>query len=271
MNASATQSSTGPISPLFLAHGSPMLALTDIPAHRFLRELGETLPVPKGIVILSPHWETAGQRLSAPGPLETIHDFGGFPRALFEIEYPAEASTDLVAKVSERLDAVGIRASKDASWGLDHGAWVPLSLVFPKLSVPVVELSLPHGSTPASVHALGRSLASLAQEGYLLIGSGSTTHNLRKLSPEGSAPADWAERFDAWIDSGLDDADIRYFGDLESVENFRLAHPTEEHLLPLFFAMGAAGRDVPAELLHRSYSHGSISMSYFSFPVADAA
>lgn len=264
-----TQSNT--ISPVFLAHGSPMLALTKIPAHQFLNNLGASLPKPKGIVILSPHWETNGQKVSAPGPLKTIHDFYGFPQALFDIDYPAEASAELVGEVMKLLGSNGIEAEEDASWGLDHGAWVPLSLLYSELSVPVVELSLPHGSTPESVHALGRSLAPLAKQGILLIGSGSTTHNLRRISQEGSPTPAWASEFDKWIDDGLRQGQISWFSDLENAPNFRLAHPTEEHLLPLFFAMGAAGQDVPAELMHRSYSHGSISMSYYRFPVQLAA
>ncbi|WP_417667912.1 dioxygenase [Roseibium sp.] len=259
------------LSPLFLAHGSPMLALTDIPAHRFLRSLASQMAQPKGIIVLSAHWETPDQRISAPGPLPTIHDFGGFPQALFDIQYPAEASAELVAEVERHLSANNITARTDDSWGLDHGAWVPLSLVYPDLAVPIVALSLPNSSTPESLHALGRSLAPLTRDGILLVGSGSTIHNLRKLQPEGSPAADWAESFDAWVDEGLAGGDIRYFSDLDAAPDFRSAHPTDEHFLPLFFAMGAAGKNVPAELLHRSYSHGSLSMSYFRFPVDEAA
>jgi len=260
-----------PISPLFLAHGSPMLALTDIPAQRFLKDLGGKIPAPKGIVILSPHWETDGQKVSAPGTLKTIHDFYGFPKPLYDIDYPAEASAGLVGHVAELLQTAEIEAEEDPSWGLDHGAWVPLSLLYPDLSVPVVELSLPHGSTPESLHALGRGLAPLAGQGILLIGSGSTTHNLREIASEGAPVPPWAKTFDAWIDEGLRQGKISWFADLDEAPDFRRVHPTEEHLLPLFFAMGAAGRDVPAKLLHRSYSHGSISMSYYSFPAAEAA
>ncbi|MEJ8475024.1 DODA-type extradiol aromatic ring-opening family dioxygenase [Roseibium algae] len=266
----AENKQTGAVAPLFLAHGSPMLALSDIPARRFLLKLARDLPNIRGIVILSPHWETRGQRVSAAGKLKTIHDFRGFPPDLYEIQYPAEANADLVSLVMDQLRGSKIAAREDASWGLDHGAWVPLSLVYPELSVPVVELSVPFGSTPETIHALGRGLAPLAMQGIQIIGSGSTTHNLREIAPEGSEPAAWAVDFDAWVDEGLAAADISWFSDIEAVPGIRLAHPTEEHFLPLFFAMGAAGTNVPAELLHRSYSHGSLSMSYFRFPVAEA-
>lgn len=259
------------IAPLFLAHGSPMLAITDIPANRFLRSLAGTMPEVKGIVILSPHWETEGQKISAPGALKTIHDFGAFPQALFDIQYPAQASADLVRRVAQLLQTAKIPAEEDGSWGLDHGAWVPLSLAYPDPSVPVVELSLPYDSTPESVHALGRSLAPLSEQGILIIGSGSTTHNLRELFPEGTDPAPWAIRFDQWLEEGLNRGKIEWFSDLNAGPEFRRAHPTEEHLLPLFFAMGASGREAAPELLHRSYSHGTISMSYYRFPSAEAA
>ncbi len=117
------------VSPLFLAHGSPTLAITDIPAHRFLRGLATSLEDPKAIVVLSAHWETDGLKISAPGPLRTIHDFRGFPKELYNISYPAEASQELVSRITQSLSAKGISVTEDASWGLDHGTWVPLSLL----------------------------------------------------------------------------------------------------------------------------------------------
>ena len=253
------------ISPLFLAHGSPMLALTDIPAQRFLKELGAKIPAPKGIVILSPHWETDGQRISAPGNLKTIHDFYGFPKPLYDITYSANASTELVGQVKGLLQSHGIVAKEDTTWGLDHGAWVPLSLLYPKLSVPVVELSLPHGSTPESVHALGRSLAPLSEQGILLIGSGSTTHNLRLIDREGAPAPQWATTFDEWIDDGLRKGDISWFADLNGAPEFRRAHPTEGHLLPLFFAYGAAGEQVKPERVHHSRQFGFFAWDSWFF------
>ncbi|MBO6758028.1 MAG: dioxygenase [Roseibium sp.] len=256
---------TGPIAPVFLAHGAPTLATADIPAHHFLKGFAGGRPGPTGIVVLSPHWETPDLRVSAPGSLKTIHDFRGFPDALYEISYPATATAELVQAVTQCLTDSGHTTRQDASWGLDHGAWVPLSLAFPDAGIPVVALSLPHGSTPESVFALGRSLTPLADDGVLIVGSGSTTHNLKAIEPEGTAPPDWATAFDAWIDEGLQAGDIGYFLDLDQAPHFRTAHPTEEHLLPLFFAFGAAGDGARPELLHRSYAHGSLSMSYFSF------
>jgi len=253
------------LAPLFLAHGAPALAFEETPAHTFLRSLGSRYSGLKGVVILSPHWETDGLRISASGRLKTIHDFRGFSEELHAIDYPASASDELVGTVKDLLVSAGHEVRPDPEWGLDHGAWVPLSLAFPEPDFPVVALSLPHGSTPESVHALGRALAPLANEGILLIGSGSTTHNLRQVAPQGSQTPDWVGEFDAWLDTGLEGGAIEYFSDLTAAPHFRLAHPTEEHLLPVFFALGAADGEAKPELLHRSYEYGTLSMSYYRF------
>jgi 4,5-DOPA dioxygenase extradiol len=256
---------TNHLSPVFFAHGAPVLAVEDTAASRFLKGFAASRPKPEAILILSAHWETEGLKLSAPGRLRTYHDFRGFPKALYEIGYPAVADeTHVNAAVSLLADA-GHEVELDAEWGLDHGAWVPLSLAYPAADIPVVALSLPRGSTPTSLFALGAALSPLASEGVLLAGSGSTTHNLREIGPQGSATPDWARRFDRWLDEGLASGSIAWFDDLEDNPDFRRNHPTEEHLLPLFFAFGAGGAGAQPELLHRSYEFGAISMSYFNF------
>lgn len=264
-----------PLPTLFLAHGSPMLALTDIPAQRYLKELGTQLPPVESIVIMSPHWETKGLRVNGVGPLKTIHDFRGFPRELYEVQYPAEATCGLVGSVMAHLNGAGLSVTADNDWGLDHGAWVPLSLLFPKLEVPVVQVSVPYSSTPSEIFAIGKALAPLREKGVLLVGSGGTVHNLRELAPEGAPAPLWVKQFDAYLDKGLETGKIESFECIEKVTDFRRAHPTEEHLMPLFFAMGGAadetGRAPAPHLLHRSYSHGSISMSYWSFGESELA
>ena len=253
------------IPPVFLAHGAPTLALDETAANRFLKRFAENQPTSKSILILSAHWETDGLKLSAPGPLRTIHDFRGFPAPLYEITYTVSTAEDQVDEAAKLLEASGYDVELDSSWGLDHGAWVPLSLAYPDADIPVTALSLPHGSTPASVYALGRALAPLKDQGVLIVGSGSTTHNLREIHPQGSDAAEWAKGFDAWLDEGLTSGSIDYFGDLELAPDFRRAHPTDEHLLPLFFAFGAGGPETRPDLLHRSYEYGTLSMSYFRF------
>lgn len=250
---------------VFFAHGAPTLALEDTAASRFLKSFADVTPTPEAIVILSAHWETPGLRLSAPGRLRTYHDFQGFPTALYDIDYPAIADEDQVDEVARLLENQGHDVILDSEWGLDHGAWVPLSLAYPEADIPVIALSLPFGSTPATLFKLGRDLAPLKTKGYLIVGSGSTTHNLRRIAPQGSPAPDWVCGFDNWLDQGLEAGSIEYFKDLEAAPDFRKNHPTEEHLLPLFFAFGAGEPKTKPKLLHRSYEYGSISMSYIDF------
>ncbi|MEP3430040.1 MAG: class III extradiol ring-cleavage dioxygenase [Roseibium sp.] len=253
------------VPPMFLAHGAPTLAIDDTPARRFLKTLSSSLPTPRFIVILSAHWETDGVKLSAPGPLRTYHDFAGFPQQLHDIFYPAVSDEMSVDEVAQMLEMNGYDVELDDQHGLDHGAWVPLSLVFPKSDVPVVAISLPIGSSPQSVHKIGRTLAPLANKGVLIIGSGSTTHNLRKMDPNGSDVPAFVSDFDTWLDDGLKSSSIEYFEGLERQPDFRLNHPTNEHLLPLFFAFGAADPGAKPDLMHRSYEYAALSMSYFRF------
>lgn len=253
------------IPPVFFAHGAPTLAVQDTPASRFLRSFKSSLPELRFILILSAHWETDGLRVSAPGPLRTYHDFGGFPAELYEISYPAFAEPAAVAEVMNALTGAGLKANLDSAHGLDHGAWVPLFLAYPEADVPVVQISLARGSSAQSVYDLGKAVAPLAKNGVLIIGSGGTTHNLRALSPGGSDAPDWATRFDTWLEKGLESGSMAYFDDLPSAPDFRQNHPTEEHLLPLFFPFGAARGAAKPELMHRSYEYGSISMSYYRF------
>ncbi|WP_420412917.1 DODA-type extradiol aromatic ring-opening family dioxygenase [Roseibium sp.] len=253
------------IPPVFFAHGAPTLAVRDTPASRFLKGFSKSTPRPRFILILSAHWETPDLKMSAPGPLRTYHDFGGFSPDLYEITYPAFAEPNAVAEVMNTLVGAGLFAKLDDDHGLDHGAWVPLSLAYPDADIPVVQVSLPFNSTSKTVHDLGKAFASLAKTGVLIVGSGSTIHNLRAIGPDRGRAPDWAIRFDAWLEKGLESGSITYFEDLETIPDFRQSHPTEEHLLPLFFPFGAAGSGAKPELMHRSYEYGSISMSYFRF------
>ena len=256
---------TSRAAPMFMAHGAPTLAIDDTPASRFLKTIGSDRPAPRFILIMSAHWETDGLKLSAPGPLRTYHDFSGFPRALHEMSYPAVSEEHHVDQVARLLEKAGYEVELDDRHGLDHGAWVPLSLAYPAADIPVVAISLPRESTPGSLHRLGSVLAPLADENVLIVGSGSTTHNLRHLQPPGASVPDHVKAFDTWLDKGLEAGSIDYFEPLDQVEHFRINHPTDEHLLPLFFAFGARGPGANPQLLHRSYEYAALSMSYYRF------
>lgn len=251
---------------LFVSHGAPDLVVSGHPASQFLAKLGEALPRPRAILAVSAHWERPVATLTTSPAPDTIHDFSGWPRALYELRYAVPGAPWLAARLRDLLAAREFALAEDPVRGLDHGSWVPLSLAWPDADVPVVQLALLRGEGAARHFDLGRALAPLRAEGVLVLGSGSAVHNLGALAPEGTPPPAWAEVFDAWL---ADAIAARSLAELTafpaSPREARLAHPTPEHLLPLFVAMGAGwdgGRSAP---LHRSWSYGSLSMAAYAF------
>ncbi|RUR29087.1 DODA-type extradiol aromatic ring-opening family dioxygenase [Vreelandella nanhaiensis] len=240
---------------LFISHGSPMLALTPTPAHRFLRELGKTLS-PKAIVVVSAHWETPSPEVSISAWPDTIHDFGGFPRELFECQYPAPGEPALAQRVAALLDA------KCVERGFDHGAWVPLSLMFPGADIPVVSVSLPVRWSNGELAGLGKYLAVLRDEGILVIGSGSLTHNLYEIMPQNNQAPGWVDTFASWVNTRLADNDREALLNWQEAPHARDNHPTPEHFQPLLVAMGAGGE---ASQLHHSVEHGVLTMDVYAF------
>lgn len=254
---------------LFISHGAPTLAIEQSQAHRFLLKLGKSLPRPKAILIASAHWESmGGPAVSlAPQP-ETIHDFGGFSQALYEIRYPAPGAPDIAEQAAALLEQAGFAVKRSGSRGLDHGAWVPLNLMYPAADIPVAQISVVRGASAAAHEKMGNALASLRDEGVLIIGSGSMTHNLyefRGHSIDAEVPT-WVSDFDGWMKTQLE-ANQR-----EALRDYRAQapsaarnHPTEEHVLPLFVAMGAAGDAAKAERVHSSYEYGVLAMDIYAF------
>lgn len=254
---------------LFVSHGSPMLAVEDSPASRFLQGLGRSLPRPTAILVASAHWESMGNPAVslAPQP-ETIHDFGGFPPVLYSLEYPAPGAPEVAMKAAGLLEQAGYTVGRSASRGLDHGAWVPLKLMYPDADVPVTQLSVLRGATPAAHEHLGSALAALREEGVLVIGSGSLTHNLYEFrggAIDTPVPP-WVSDFGTWMMQKL------HSGDRAALLDYRAQapsaarnHPTEEHLLPLFVAMGAAGDGATAERIHSSHEYGVLAMDVYAF------
>lgn len=256
---------------LFLSHGAPLLPLTDAPARRFLEALPDALPArPRAILIASAHWETPSPAVSSiAGPNRTIHDFQGFPEPLYRLRYPAPGDPVLAAQVLELLRRAGFKAAADNAQGLDHGAWVPLLLAWPDATIPVLQVSVQPHLGPVHHVALGRALAPLRTENVLVIGSGSFTHNLRATAPygtdsDGALPSpDWVTSFCNWMDAALaegrEDDLVAY---RERAPFAARNHPSEEHLLPLFVALGAGGR---ARRLHRSQTYGVLRMDAYAF------
>ncbi len=253
---------------LFISHGSPMMALEPSPARDFLAGLGATLGRPRAIVVASAHWETALPEVSAPVANDTIHDFYGFPPALFAMRYPAPGDPELAQRVAGLLRDAGLDAGVDPARGLDHGAWVPLVLMYPEHDIPVLQVSLQTPLGPQHHLRLGRALEALRGENVLVIGSGSFTHNLgrlRRVEPDAAAPAD-VVAFADWMHAALRDNRI---DDLlayrQKAPYAAMQHPSDEHLLPLFVALGAAGDKAHATRLHASTTYGALRMDAYAF------
>jgi len=253
---------------LFLSHGSPMLAVQDSPAGRFLDGLGELLPWPKAIVVASAHFMTDQPMVGGHVQPQTVHDFGGFPKELFELRYAAPGAPDLAAEIAQRLHGAGIPARVRENHGLDHGVWVPLRRMYPQADIPVVPISvMPHGDAAQHV-AIGRALAPLRDEGVLVVGSGGFVHNLGELDwRHADAPLmPWAGEFAQWMREKLEAHDIDALVDWHArAPHAQRAHPTVEHLMPLFVALGAGGETSAVRTLHRSHEFGSLALDAFAF------
>lgn len=252
---------------LFVSHGAPTLILENGSTCRFLGDLGGTLPRPQAVLVVSAHWETERPTFGAAVQLDTIHDFYGFPDALYRLRYPAPGARTVAQRAAALLNEQGIPSALDPARGLDHGAWVPLLLMYPEADIPVLQLSIqPHLGTAHHV-AVGRALRPLRDEGVLILASGGAVHNLRALAwNRADAPEPWAQGFDDWlaakIESGAVDDLVAYRGRAHGAVQ---AHPRDEHLLPLFVALGAAGENAVGKRIHHGFEHGSLSMAAFSF------
>jgi 4,5-DOPA dioxygenase extradiol len=253
-----------PLPAWFLAHGSPMLAVQDTAFTRALGRLRTGLPDPSAILVVSAHWQTPGgtRVTSSPRP-ETIHDFGGFDPALYDVSYPSPGEPGLASEVARLVRPAGFEARLDAARGLDHGAWVPLRWAFPDAAVPVVQLSLPHPTHPAELLRIGQALMPLRRRGVLLIGSGGIVHNLRTvdLADEDAPTPAWARAFDVWVRDRLAELDIEALADYAGrAPHAALAVPTSEHLEPLFVVLGAAEAGDRVATLFEGFQHSSLSL-----------
>ncbi|VVN67761.1 4,5-DOPA dioxygenase extradiol [Pseudomonas fluorescens] len=250
---------------LYISHGSPMLALEPGASGPALARLAAALPKPRAIVIVSAHWESNELLVSGNPQPETWHDFGGFPKALFEVQYPAPGDPQLATEVVELLKRSDLPARIDSKRPFDHGVWVPLSLMYPQADIPVVQVSLPTHGGPALQTRVGQALGSLREHGVLLIGSGSITHNLRELDwhagPESVEP--WAKVFRDWMIEKLEANDEAALHDYrQQAPNAVRNHPSDEHLLPLYFARGAGGS---FSIIHQGFTMGALGMDIYRF------
>ncbi|HLY95989.1 MAG TPA: class III extradiol ring-cleavage dioxygenase [Sideroxyarcus sp.] len=253
---------------LFLSHGAPSLPLEAGETGAAWRQLGAQLPRPSAILVISAHWETRIPTVSRAVQPETVHDFSGFPEELYRLQYPAPGAPQMAEAAARALQQAGIPVQLDDAHGLDHGAWVPLSIMFPQADIPVAQLSLQPEQNPAWHLALGRALRPLREQGVLIVGSGAITHNLRAVfsHPQDEPAPEWVTGFRDWIAARIKE------GDLDALCAYRrLAphaaqnHPADEHLLPLFVALGAASKVEEARHLNRVMTFGLLAMDAWLF------
>lgn len=252
----------------FVAHGSPMLAVEQDDFTAALRREGDALPRPRGIVVVSAHWETAGSiRVTSGKQLPLIYDFSGFPSTLYDVRYPCPGDPSLAAEIALLLLDANLSAAVELHRGIDHGVWVPLMHAFPKADIPVVEVSLPVPRSPDHVVRVGKALAPLRERGILLVGSGGLVHNLRRVRFEDkAAPVDeWAREFDAWVRDRLRALDIPGLAAYRSgAPHADLAVPTTEHFDPVFFVLGAGTAADRVRELFEGFHYGNLSMRSLS-------
>jgi 4,5-DOPA dioxygenase extradiol len=260
---------------LFISHGAPDLPIRAGAVTHFLKSLHQQFPKPKAILVISAHWHTAEPTVSKAVQPQTIYDFGGFPEEVYQLSYPAPGAPELADRVVILLNQSGISCQTHPNRGLDHGAWTPLILAYPDADIPVTQLSIQSHAGALHHFQIGQALAPLRAEGVLILASGSATHNLGEfvgMQPTGgnrrydAPPPDWVKVFDEWLAERIAESNW------EAVLNYRKIaphaeknHPTEEHLLPLFVALGAGGNEVKGVQLHHSYNYGAFSMAAYAF------
>lgn len=260
---------------LFVSHGAPTFALEPGLAGPRLTALGRSLRRPQAVLVVSPHWMTPTPRVGLSMQPETIHDFGGFDPALYQISYPVRGHAALAQDALERLNAAGWSAHPDERRGLDHGAWVPLLHLFPDADVPAFQVSLPSRLDAERAWAFGQALAPLADEGVLIVGSGSLTHNLYEFRSGHGQDDAYVAAFAAWVREAVEQGDTeRLLRTLEDAPDARRAHPTPEHFWPLLVAAGAADAGAgprPATVIEGGIVHGMLAMDSYAFGMAGAA
>jgi 4,5-DOPA dioxygenase extradiol len=255
-----------PLPSVFVSHGAPTFAIEPGLAGPALTALGRALPRPQAVLVVSPHWVTPRPRVGVADRPQTIHDFDGFAPELYDIVYPVDGHPELAQAALALLDEAGWAPQPEASRGLDHGAWVPLRYLYPAADVPVFQVSLPARLDAEGAWAFGGALAPLAEEGVLILGSGSLTHNLAEFRAGAGPNEAYVVEFSAWVRDAVIAGDgARLRQTLAQAPHARRAHPTPEHFWPLLVAAGAAHSLLPATVIDGGITHGMLSMDTFVF------
>ena len=253
---------------LFVSHGAPDLILREDDTCRFFRQLGASLKRPSAIVCISAHWDSEAPMVGGAAQPATIHDFYGFEDELYDMRYPCPGDPALAGRIAGLLSAAAGSCTVSEHRGIDHGAWVPLALLFPQADIPVVQVSIQTGSDTRHHFRIGEALAPLRAENVLIIGSGGATHNLREFGryPIDAEPVGYARDFDDWLAERIARGSVADLLDYRSLApDARRNHPGEDHILPLFAPLGAAGRGIPGARIHHRIEYGMLSMAAFAW------
>lgn len=257
------------LSTIFVSHGAPSLPFEDIPARSFLSDLGSKYGKFDAVLCISAHWQTARPKLNVVEINETIHDFYGFAPELYEIDYPAKGSPELAKHAQNLIKDAGIPCDLDLSRGIDHGAWIPMFLMYPDINMPVFQLSIQQNLDPLNHLELGHALESLKEDKVLILGSGGAVHPLgyAPLRP-GAVTDEWAVEFNEWLKEAVITGDIESLIDYKNRSPYpERAHPYPDHFMPLLTAMGAAGEGVTGKIIHDSWYWGDMGMGAYEFRV----
>ena len=259
---------------LFISHGAPTFAIEPGLLGPALNTLGQQLSgakTVKAVLVVSPHWQTRDVTvMTTPAP-KTVHDFGGFPAVLYDLQYPVAGHPQLAAEVGRLLTQAGWTVGVDARRGLDHGAWVPLRHLLPNADIPVFQVSMPMDLDTVSAFELGKALAPIRESGVMIVASGSMTHNLYEFRHSGAAEQDYAIAFTHWIRQAVTSQDIAGLLDYrQRAPHAQRAHPTEEHFLPLLVALGARNDAEAAQVIDAGVTNGVLSMESYAWGMTDA-
>ncbi|XP_024399007.1 extradiol ring-cleavage dioxygenase isoform X2 [Physcomitrium patens] len=254
------------LSTFYVSHGSPMMPLEDTPIREFFSTWTERYPTrPKAILAISAHWDTREPAVNAVSQNSTIHDFYGFPRELYQLQYTPPGAPDVAKRVTSLLKDAGFKTVlEDNKRGLDHGAWTPLMLMYPNADIPVLQVSIQSNKDGLHHYQLGRALAPLKDEGVLIFASGTTVHNLREIDFSAKKPTVWAKAFDGWLTDVLLNSKHKEAMEWEKAPYASKAHPHPDHFLPVLVGLGAAGEQCQAEKIYEEFAYG-LALSCFAF------
>lgn len=245
---------------IFIGHGSPMNAIEDNEYTKVWKEIAVSLPKPDAILAISAHWTTKGTKVSTLEKPQTIHDFYGFPKELFEVEYKAEGARTLALETVDLLEG----ALEDESWGIDHGTWSVLNVMYPEADIPVYQLSIDEQATPMELFEIGEKLKPLREKNVLIMGSGNIVHNLRVLDYSKNTGFDWAIEFDDFIQEKINEKDYEGICNYEKLGSIaRLSVPTTEHFYPLLYMLGLVNSTDKVKVFNKAYMAGGLSMTAY--------